>query len=137
MLTIFTLYFILFIFSAHYHYDGCWNGYDYDCCRNRRSNFFYPSLVKPLPYYYRCVGKSVVYGRCAANLCVTTAGTCGKYDNDPNQYWCCYKSDKLQFKCVYILEFTSGVPKYGSLGEPNILHSNPFEACQIHPRPNI
>ncbi|KAK2179472.1 hypothetical protein NP493_488g00021 [Ridgeia piscesae] len=40
-------------FPARCRYDGAWNGYDYDCCRNRRSNFFYPSLVKPVPYYYR------------------------------------------------------------------------------------
>ncbi|KAK2145011.1 hypothetical protein NP493_4048g00005 [Ridgeia piscesae] len=63
--------------SASCRYDGAWNGYDYDCCRNRRSNFFYPSLVKPVPYYYRCVGMRVTYGRCPSNQCVTVSGSCG------------------------------------------------------------
>ena len=70
------------IFAAHYRYDGCWNGYDYDCCTHRRSNFYYPSLVKPFPYYYRCVHNRVVYGRCARNQCVTVDGRCGKCAED-------------------------------------------------------
>ncbi|KAI0219247.1 hypothetical protein LSAT2_029163 [Lamellibrachia satsuma] len=61
---------------SHGH-KGCFNGYDYDCCRNRRPNFCYPSLSKPCPYYYKCVGRRVVYGRCAVNQCVTMSGSCG------------------------------------------------------------
>ena len=67
---------ILFLLPAH-RYDGCWNGYDYDCCTHRRPNLYYPSLVKPFPYYYRCINRRVVYGRCAAHQCVTESGSCG------------------------------------------------------------
>ncbi|KAK2158541.1 hypothetical protein NP493_1767g00004 [Ridgeia piscesae] len=58
-------------------FDGCFNGYNYDCCRHRRPNFYYPSLSKPLPYYYRCAGRRVVYGRCPSHQCVTVSGSCG------------------------------------------------------------
>ncbi|KAI0219991.1 hypothetical protein LSAT2_028480 [Lamellibrachia satsuma] len=58
-------------------YGGCFNGFNYDCCRSRRPNYCYPSLSKPMPYYYRCVGMRVVYGRCAVNQCVTVSGSCG------------------------------------------------------------
>ena len=61
---------LVFVLVAN-RYDGCFNGYDYDCCKNRLSDRFYPSLVKPFPYYYRCVNRRVVYGRCGANRCVT------------------------------------------------------------------
>ena len=67
-----------FVLVARYQYDGCFNGYDYDCCRNRQPNVCYPSLVKPFPYYYQCVNRRVVYGRCAVNQCVTMSGSCGK-----------------------------------------------------------
>ena len=73
---------LVFVLVAHNLYDGCFNGYDYDCCTHRRSKFYYPSLVKPFPYYYRCVNMRVVYGRCAVNQCVTLSGNCGKYDED-------------------------------------------------------
>ena len=72
---------ILFLLPAH-RYDGCWNGYDYDCCTHRRPNLYYPSLVKPFPYYYRCINRRVVYGRCGANQCVTESGSCGKSDKE-------------------------------------------------------
>ncbi|KAK2141323.1 hypothetical protein NP493_5256g00000 [Ridgeia piscesae] len=72
---------VSFVSISCCRYDGAWNGYDYDCCRNRRSNFFYPSLVKPVPYYYRCVGMRVTYGRCPSNQCVTVSGSCGMLKN--------------------------------------------------------
>ena len=72
---------LVFVVVAQYQFDGCWNGYDYDCCRHRRPNFYYPSLVKPFPYYYRCVNRRVVYGRCGVNKCVTMYGSCGKSDD--------------------------------------------------------
>ena len=59
------------LLPARYRYDGIWNGYDYDSCIDRLPNFYYPSLAKPIPYYYRCVNKIVVYGRCPVNQCVT------------------------------------------------------------------
>ena len=70
---------LVFVLVAN-RYDGCFNGYDYDCCKNRLSDRFYPSLVKPFPYYYRCVNRRVVYGRCGANRCVTESGSCGESD---------------------------------------------------------
>ena len=110
----------MFILSAHYQYDGCWNGYNYDCCRNRRPGLFYPSLVKPLPYYYRCVHRRVVYGRCESHLCVNNHGICGKCCIDTYPYWCTYNSDKPAFKCVCRLPFSSVASKWCSLGRPNI-----------------
>ncbi|KAI0232353.1 hypothetical protein LSAT2_017307 [Lamellibrachia satsuma] len=69
----------------------CWissgfNGYDYDCCKNRVRNVYYPSLSKPCPYYYRCVGRRVVYGRCVVKQCVTMSGNCGCRESYCDRY---------------------------------------------------
>ena len=76
---LFDVYGCFFVPVAN-RYDGCFNGFDYDCCTHRRPNLYYPSLVKPFPYYYRCINRRVVYGRCGANQCVTESGSCGESD---------------------------------------------------------
>ncbi|KAI0237865.1 hypothetical protein LSAT2_011547 [Lamellibrachia satsuma] len=63
------------VYAAEADYNGCFNGFNYDCCRNRRPNVCYPSLSKPMPYYYKCVGMKVVYGRCEAAERITVRGT--------------------------------------------------------------
>ncbi|KAI0223069.1 hypothetical protein LSAT2_025690 [Lamellibrachia satsuma] len=68
---------LLVVYAAEAHHHGCFNGYDYDSCANRVPNFCYPSLSKASPYFYRCVNKRVVYGRCPMNQCVTVSGSCG------------------------------------------------------------
>ncbi|KAK2159411.1 hypothetical protein NP493_1720g00038 [Ridgeia piscesae] len=91
--------------EAQYRYDGSWNGYDYDCCRHRRPNFCYPSLVKPFPYYYRCVNRRVVYGRCGVNQCVTMYGSCGQcrdrcsYTSGVYSYYSSYFSGRYYYQC--------------------------------------
>ena len=69
-----------FLVSADY--NGCFNDFNYDCYRNRRPNFCYTSLSKPMRYNYKCVDMKVVYGRCEVNQCVIMSESCGKCNDD-------------------------------------------------------
>ena len=42
------------------------------------AQFLLPVSGEAFPYYYQCVNRRVVYGRCAVNQCVTMSGSCGK-----------------------------------------------------------
>ncbi|KAI0242214.1 hypothetical protein LSAT2_014402 [Lamellibrachia satsuma] len=104
------------IYAAEANYDGCYNGFNYDCCNNRRSNFFYPSLSKPMPYYYYCQNRRVQYGRCPTNQCVTVSGSCGMCNDR-----CAYSRNMHSYSSSYFVgryyyECNRGAMSYHSCG---------------------